>query len=99
MKMPEYIEREAAADAAIHAMWHGGSALEIERAINRVPVSEVRPIRHGSWLQIRTIRYNGEKPYTQFSRECSCCKYLNKRSKGWHTKFCPNCGARMDLED
>jgi hypothetical protein len=56
----------------------------------------VDPVKHGRWLEKRIVRYNGTKPYTQFAHECSECKWLNKRKKGWHTKFCPNCGAKMD---
>lgn len=56
------------------------------------------PVRHGRWVETRITRYNGDKPYTQFAHSCSQCKYLNKKKKGWHTNYCPNCGAKMDLE-
>ena len=53
-------------------------------------------VRHGRWVETRITRYNGDKPYTQFAHSCSQCKYLNKKKKGWHTNYCPNCGAKMD---
>lgn len=60
------------------------------------PTADVAPVVYAEWLEIRTTRYNGSKPYTQFSHVCSNCALINKRRKGWDTKFCPNCGARMD---
>ena len=60
---------------------------------NGVTVSE-----QGEWLQVRMVRYNNGKPYTQFAHECSNCKWLNKKKKGWNTNLCPNCGADMKGE-
>lgn len=71
----------------------------IKRAIigiELLPAADVAPVKHGRWVQVRIIRYNGDKPYTQFSHNCSLCNYFNKKKKGWNTKFCPNCGAKMD---
>lgn len=44
---------------------------------------------HGRW----------ETPYDAFHdivwTVCSCCKHTGAK----HFKYCPNCGAKMDLED
>lgn len=46
----------------------------------------LRPVRHGRWI----ISSDGYYPY------CWDCK---ERPKGGNmTKYCPNCGARMDWE-
>ena len=53
----------------------------------------------GKWLEVRIVRYNGTKPYTQIAHQCSNCKWLNKHSKGWNTNYCPNCSAKMKGAD
>lgn len=48
------------------------------------------------WREVRIVRRDGNgKPYTQFAHECSNCKWLNKKKKGWNHKTCPNCAADM----
>lgn len=54
-----------------------------------------RKQRQGEWKEVRIVRYNGKKPYTQIAHECSNCKWLNKHTKGWNANYCPNCGAKM----
>lgn len=97
--MYEYIEREAAQGAVMKRKWEVGSdgamAMEI---LCTLPAADVEPVRHGRWIQTRITRYNGDKPYTQFAHNCSLCNWLNKKKKGWNTKFCPNCGTKMDRE-
>ena len=48
-------------------------------------VSEIE--KHAKW----NINPDGYYPY------CSCCK--EEPPSGIMTKYCPNCGARMDLEE
>lgn len=53
--------------------------------------ADVAPVRHGGWL----LRHVGHGHYW----ECSVCHknpciYVTK-----DTNFCPNCGAKMDLEE
>ena len=49
----------------------------------------------GNWLEVRIVRYNGRKAYTQFVQQCSNCRWLNKHSKDCNTNYCPYCGAYM----
>lgn len=52
------------------------------------PAADVEPVRHGRWID------NGI-PESVLSG-CSICGY----SCGAYTfNYCPNCGAKMDLED
>lgn len=55
---------------------------KIDRRIQRVPVSDVQPVRHGRWIDEPTkgIRYH-----------CSICS--GRFDYTWH--YCPNCGADM----
>lgn len=48
-----------------------------------LPKVDAEPVRHGRWTF----------PWT--SPECSVCRKTQK----WTSKFCPNCGAKMDLEE
>lgn len=56
-----------------------------------LPAADVAPVQHGGWL----LRHEGYGHYL----ECSVCHtnpciYVKK-----DTKFCPNCGAKMDAEE
>ena len=55
----------------------------IDRRIQRVPVSDVAPVRHGRW------RVYSVKDCLYTCSECHCVP----RDK---TRYCPNCGAKMD---
>ena len=55
------------------------------------PTADVAPVVHGKW----ELRHEGYGHYW----ECSVCHtnpciYVTR-----NTKFCPNCGAKMDLEE
>ena len=53
---------------------------------------EYEPVRHGYWENA-----NG-RPKT-YIRKCSVCgKEAYFCGRGCSYKFCPNCGAKMDLE-
>lgn len=50
--------------------------------IEKIPTADVAPVLHAHWVR------------TRLCNECSLCR------GGWlglpETKFCPNCGAKMD---
>ena len=82
--MDEYIERGTAVEAAKHA-WSKG--LEPSQYIEIIPAADVKPVRHGRWITV------GVNYYTRISQCTNCCAKYDFRSK-----YCPNCGARMDEE-
>ena len=51
---------------------------------------EISRVRHGMWSWNET----GEIDWAQFYR-CSNCG----DKEYWESNFCPNCGAKMDLEE
>ena len=51
---------------------------------------EAEPVRHGRW------ETNSDRPDTLI---CSVCKCGFDMWKHDSHNYCPNCGARMDLED
>lgn len=83
--MAEYIEREE-----IFRRWNvmpaPASLTSLAAAISQTPAADVAPVVHGRW---KLARYTEAPLYL-----CSEC---DKPEYKQH-KFCPNCGARMDLE-
>lgn len=82
--MAEYIEREA----VLHKM-----KMDIRppfAVVRDFPAADVAPVVHGTWIG---------KPILGFSDvRCSVCRVTFLENSGrW--KFCPNCGAKMDMEE
>jgi hypothetical protein len=59
------------------------------REIDKAPTIEAEPVRHGEWIDTGIeefgLIYSGYK--------CSQCGFI---LYGNQTKYCPNCGAKMD---
>ena len=81
--MAEYIEREEVMHIAFKSPFFSDALMEEMKAI---PAVDVVPVRHGWWLPQVVL---GQKAW-----DCSECKTLGSP----HWKWCPNCGAKMDLE-
>ena len=62
------------------------------KALKSCKTADVAEVRHGHWVQESFIAKNGEKMY--HTPYCSVCN----RCEGFKTKYCPNCGAKMDGE-
>ena len=107
--MDEYIERKALREAFENADadvveeyedvtcdW-GFGRKNILEVINSVPAADVAPVRHGKWLEwfpgdFALIMTGEEMLY-----RCSSCDAKYSDAEGY--KYCPNCGAKMDLEE
>ena len=61
----------------------------IER-LDAQPTVEAAPVRHGKWTTKRTQKHNGEW-------YCTVCDY-EPIVMSDDMKYCPGCGAEMDLE-
>ena len=64
--------------------------------LNKVPTVDVEPVRHGRW---ETKEYTTEDSFDDWivihhEEVCSECG----KGQGERSKFCPNCGAKMDGE-
>lgn len=89
--MSDYIKRDDAINM-VRNTFTGMTADTLELRINDIPSADVAPVRHGRWIVKDGII------------DCSVCN-----DAGWsvvpyrtlveHFNYCPNCGAKMDLED
>ena len=100
MEMDEYIKREYAVDAVLDVYYDTPdidlSGEKFEAAILKIQAADVSPVRRGRWIEPSRLYY-GAKQY-----ECSLCysdTFWNKHSITEKYPHCPNCGAKMDLED
>ena len=60
--------------------------------IDRSPTADVVEVRHGYWIHESFISKTGEKMH--HTPYCSVCQ----NSQCFKTKYCPECGAKMDGE-
>nr|DAR34173.1 MAG TPA: Putative toxin VapC6 domain, ZN ribbon domain [Caudoviricetes sp.] len=101
MTMSEYIEREAAEKVAskygctngVVIGRHSGLADCIALEIAKLPAAEVVPVRHGRW---EFPVFDGQEELDPRVK-CSECGVVEVAYAKWN--YCPNCGAKMDLED
>lgn len=61
------------------------------------PPADVAPVVHGRWIQINGIA----PPEHHGKHKCSECggMALEKHMREVLSNYCPNCGAKMDLEE
>ena len=93
--MDEYIKRDDAKNA-VHGHWLDSS--RTLGAIMDIPAADVAPVVHGRWIEYKyeTVSVARGRKIHNTKNHCSVCHESNGRKK---TNFCPNCGAKMDLED
>ena len=105
--MAEYIEREAAIKAlkGLPTWWGDGGGwyghaqppmvalldpLDAVNAIDNIPAADVQPVAHGKWASdglsgiIKCIICDADAPVDTTG------------PRQYKSRFCPNCGARMD---
>lgn len=87
--MPEYIDREKYCAEVCRC--NKEKCDKSKCPVWNAPAADVAPVVHGKW----ELRHEGYGHYW----ECSVCHtnpciYVTR-----NTKFCPNCGAKMDLEE
>ena len=99
--MAEYIEREAlmCRIKEIHCAecdsYHGVRcrACWVDDTLDYIdsePAADVAPVRHGRWIE------TGKGLLGTASYKCSDCEFPMPFYNGYN--YCPNCGAKMDLE-
>ena len=102
--MAEYIEREAARTLIKNygkgAVADGMKTLDpvddiisLAGGVDLIPAADVAPVRHGRWLPYKTPIETRQSRWI-----CNHCSGVVNNVSSGDTYYCPNCGARMDLE-
>ena len=92
--MPEYIDREDYCKNLCHC---NNEYCDKESCpIWKAPAADVAPVVHGRWIEYTKVII--PEPYNKWEQawKCSECGF-NDGFVAYN--FCPNCGARMDLEE
>lgn len=91
--MTKYVELKTAIDAVNDVYYDTPdinlSADKFEAALRGIPYADAVPVVHGRW------ETNSDRPDTLI---CSICKCGFDMWKHDPHNYCPNCGAKMDLE-
>ena len=95
--MTEYIEREKVLSKAAPVEGCFSDMISAYDVI-MLPAADVAPVRHGHWFSLTDCSNAGVY--------CSVCnKKVWKEDYAWcnrknklRSNYCPNCGAKMDLE-
>ena len=94
--MADYIERESAIKSLLNDSPEqvGYSREDAADCIRYMDAADVAPVRHGRWVKMDTTGLLAVEPVWN----CSSCGYpVGVSVVG--SKYCPNCGAKMDLND
>ena len=62
------------------------------KLIDEVPIVDAVPVVHGRWIEL------GSDDTDDFCWKCSNCNEVQFEYPG-RNNYCPNCGAKMDLEE
>ncbi len=86
--MGEYIKREQVLNLLENAQAWSWSMNTLYEEMQALPAEDVTPVVHGKWI-------------LDAKNHCRCSRCLYGRNIetqiGWN--YCPNCGAKMDLEE
>ena len=69
------------------------------KMLELLPAADVAPVRHGRWDSIPNTYMcvaGKDGSYHGYATSCSACHEINPNA--YKTNYCPNCGAKMDLE-
>lgn len=67
------------------------------------PAADVEEVRCGRWEEVDWVEPDGHGFGTvrtpKAGLRCNQCSNVFKKELLWKRNYCPNCGAKMDLED
>lgn len=87
--MDEYISREEAKQFFNLNFGSVSHAIIAARLLDEIPAADVAPVRNGRWKIIGQVCIDGEYEDTL---RCTNCGMKHDRK----SRYCENCGARMD---
>lgn len=104
--MTKYVELKTAIDAVNNVYYDTPdinlSADKLEAALLGIPSADVVPVVHGRWEpyfeEVEIYNAGGVAERKQTGWICGRCKSVESITRYYKTNYCPNCGAKMDLE-
>ena len=70
--------------------------------VDKQPAVDAEPVRHGALVEVNHTDWcggDGNVIDTTVEEKCSRCRrYVERYSTSPKENYCPNCGAKMDLE-
>ena len=97
-KMPRYIDAEVLKSRLEDfSRWckdgrKEGVDFVLDCPLPDIPTADVQEVRHGRWISNDLGGY-------KWAYYCSECGWVDGYPFNDRHKYCPNCGAKMDLED
>ena len=91
--MAEYIKKEDIEQKiqdGLNNLVLGHDAIEVLGMIYEMPAADVTPVRHGRWKCNKPCPVCGGDRFDGLDADIWA---------DWEPPYCPNCGAKMDLED
>ena len=90
--MDEYIKRESAIKSLLNDSPEqvGSSREDAADCIRYMDAADVAPVRHGRWKCNKPCPVCGGDRFDGLDADIWA---------DWEPPYCPNCGAKMDLED
>lgn len=97
--MSDYISREAAIvdfERCNHEnpVW---TPQRVKTLLMRIPAADVEPVRHGQWVRTEDD-WNSLTTYQCTACDEEFCFEIDEDLPLLNYNYCPNCGAKMDLE-
>ena len=65
----------------------------LKRCFDEAPTIDAVPVVHGRWKPYKTPLDTRQTGWI-----CTNCSFVNHDLSNGDTNYCPNCGAKMDLE-
>lgn len=111
--MAEYIKRETLKEHLYGGKFQEGCAgcdepgegcIEcIMDEIDNFPAADVAPVRRGKWEETDWVEPDGHGfgvvKTLNAGLRCSWCTNVFKKELLWKRNYCPNCGAKMEVQN
>ncbi|WP_419169834.1 hypothetical protein [Negativibacillus massiliensis] len=106
--MNEYIDKKAADNALTAAAVADSDKKRRTWAkaigvLHDIPAADVAPVVHAKWENCDWVEpyYHGcgTIRIPNAGMKCTNCVHVFKKDLLWKDNYCPNCGAKMDLEE
>ena len=96
LKMPEHQRFDAVTEwGRSYSLGFSDAIGAVTACLHRLPAADVAPVRHGRWERVQWIPADDEPDGGYWIVRCSECSIPHDKE----SRYCPNCGAKMDGEE